>query len=81
MPVCQSIIDMLIDERISIGAIYAKMGHEMPRQYVDVTPAEVLYSSNILGSRAIMIPLPYTVLRQPRLESTAYNQISLDFVA
>lgn len=53
------------------------MGHGFPRRYISVTPQEVLYDHDrVLGARVKMTDTGKTILRQPRLETTAYTQIT-----
>lgn len=58
---------------------YPKMGHGFPRSYIPQTPSEILYDHDrILGSRAKMYSQGETMLRQPRLETTAYTMVTDD---
>lgn len=53
------------------------MGHGFPRSYIPHTPEEILYDHDrILGSRARMYSQGVTMLRQPRVESTAYTMVT-----
>jgi hypothetical protein len=53
------------------------MEHGFPRSYVDTTPQEILYDHDrVLGARVKIMSTGETVLRQPRLETTLYQQIS-----
>lgn len=63
---------MLAHELSDIGQPYPPKGWDFPRQYVSTTPSEILYDpGRVLGTPSRMVSLRYTVLRQPRLETTA----------
>lgn len=56
---------------------YPKMGHGFPRNYIPNTPQEILYDhERVLGARVKMEDTGITVLRQPRLETTSYRQVT-----
>lgn len=58
------------------------MEHGFPRSYISSTPQEILYDhERVLGGKKI-VSTGTTVLRQPRLETTAYQEVSglQDFV-
>jgi hypothetical protein len=56
---------------------YPEMKHGFPRSYIPQTPQEILYDHDrILGSRARMYSQGETMLRQPRLETTAYTMVT-----
>jgi hypothetical protein len=56
---------------------YPPMGHGFPRSYIPHTPQEILYDhERILGSSARMYSQGMTMLRQPRVESTAYTMVT-----
>ena len=65
---------------------YPPMEHGFPRRYIDITPQEILYDpTRVLGSQCpparTMVSTGRTVVRQPRLETTAYRYIDgVDFV-
>jgi len=65
---------MRIAEKTDLGAIglYPSKGWDFPRGYVSITPHEALTDmTRVLGAPVRMKSLRYTVLRQPRLETTA----------
>lgn len=51
------------------------MEHGFPRRYISSTPQEILYDhGRVLGGRVKIVDTGTTVLRQPRLETTAYRE-------
>ena len=64
---------MIVSELSDIGQPYPPKGWDMPRRYVSITPDEVLYDHmRVLSSPASRLTsMRYTILQQPRLETTA----------
>jgi len=70
-----------ISESMGLESLdFAPMGHGFPRDGVDITPAEILSEPyRVIGryEDVVVQPEGFTVLRQPRLETTAIRMIEV----
>ena len=75
-------------ETLSLGALnthakgrYAPQGWDFPRNEVEITPDEILYDRHRVLGRGIQASMEYTgvtILRQPRVETTAIRMMEED---
>jgi hypothetical protein len=65
------------DERYFNRWPLPKMGHDFPRHFIDETPEEILFDAERIFARGVTVTRTTdgeTVLNQPRIESTGYQQ-------